>query len=641
MISNILLLLGALSLASLTLLKAPKSLVKVAFCGLGLVMLTLAIYLFTHLFDRHEFVLNGFLFQSGFGGGGLENFFALIISFIGFVASFYSVEYKTKANLAAQLSLLSAFLLSMLLVVFSQDVFSFIVMWELMTLISAFLIKLNDTKESNKIVMIYLGIAQIGAFALLIALLIIAVNVGSYEFANWHNAGLTPLYSALVLVLLLIGFGSKAGLFPCHIWLPNAHTNSPSNVSALLSGVMLKVAVFGFVKFAFIVTIPQWFALLVIALGALGAVYGIAHAAVSEEFKKVAAYSSVENIALIFIAVGVALYGVSVKNELIFALGIVATLFHSLNHAIFKSLLFFAIGAVQMATGEKRFAAVGGLAHKMPLTAFFVCVGALAVCAAPPLNAFFSEWFLYRGLFEAAQTQSVLARLVFVLSLIAVAVVGALAVFAFIRFYGFLFTGALKNEEAHEKFPLVLTSLGVLAFLCVACGLGGNEIAAVCAKIGSNLLPNSNLTNLGELNFVLLFVLLVFLGFLPFSWFVALKSNSRKPRTTQPWANGFKYDAARLGGNASSFVGDLRRVLSRVTFLKIHFKQDDYFDKVSYTPTHEDPFWRKLYEPVVRLNLFCGEKIGAMQNGKSSFYVAYIVLYLMALLALTTQFLGA
>ncbi len=632
-----------ISVVSLLFYKAQEAALKLGFMALSLVCLA-GVWCFAgDLKGVHEFALKGFLFESKFSTNLFGNIFCLIICLIGLAGSVYSLDYvkHVKGNKAVFVSMTSGFLLSMLLVVASGDVFTFMVMWEVMTLLSALLLKFNDEHGSNKTVMIYLGIAQAGAFCITIALLIMGSSIGSFVFADWSAMNLNSYYSSVCLVLLLVGFGSKAGMFPFHVWLPLAYPLAPANISAFMSGVMLKVAIFAFVKFAFLLKIPTWFALVVIVLGAFSAIWGIAHALFQKEYKVLLAYSSVENVGIIFLGVGAALYGASVSNPALFVLGVVGALFHSFNHALFKSLLFFGSGAVHYATGEKEFSEVGGLAKKMPLTSLCFLVGSMAICALPPLNGFFGEWFIYKALFQAGLTDGFWARLVSTLSIVALAVAGAVAVFAFVRLYGFLFCGALKNENAHERFPSMICAMGFLALLCVVVGLYGNSFAEMFKQTALIIKPNLILQNVGSLNFVALFVMLALLLVLPFSWFFALGSNGTRPRMTAPWAAGFKHDPRRMGSNSSSFVGDAKRILGFLVGFKSEFKQESYFAVSGYESKTDDFWWAKFYAPVVRLNAFLGEKIGCMQNGKSAFYVGYIVVYLVAMLAVGSYFLGA
>jgi len=566
-------------------------------------------------------------------------FFSFLISLVAFAVSLFSFDYakfyEKKANLAVFASLFNAFILSMLLVVASDNVFSFMLLWEIMTLISAFLILINDGKDASKNVMIYLGIAQIGAFCLMVSLLIMASFAGSFEFSKFTELNIGFGMSLTLFVLLLIGFGSKAGMFPFHVWLPLAYCQSPSNASALMSGVMIKVALFAFIKFSLL--LPQFvqFGYILLFIGSLSCVFGIIYALVSNDYKASIAYSSCENVGIIFLGLGGAFYGLGTNSPMIALLGFVAGFFHILNHAIFKSLLFMLSGNVYTATKTRNMDALGGLHKKMPITSIIFFVTALSICALPPLNGFASEWVIYKTMVMGGIDEGAVSRLFFTLAIVALSITGAMAIMAFSKLYGAVFLGVARDsksiEEAKEVSFTMLLPLGLLASLCVGIGIFMNDVVNMLTKIVLTLIPQTNMSTYGFISMPIIIMVMLLCAILPFVFLYLLKSNNKKVRVTEPWACGFLYNKnMQIGSN--SFTGDIRRALSFILRYEQEIKIDGYFSKAVYTQKTRDIFWDKLYAPVIDYIMLIADKIGIFQNGRTNLYAGYILIYLCLIL---------
>jgi formate hydrogenlyase subunit 3/multisubunit Na+/H+ antiporter MnhD subunit len=284
------------------------------------------------------------------------------------------------------------------LVVLADDAFTFLLAWEFMSLASWALVMAHHRAEENaRAGYLYLVMASFGTLALLLAFGLLAGAEGGYTFVAMRAASHAPWVIPLVLVLLLLGAGSKAGLVPLHVWLPLAHPAAPSHVSALMSGVMTKVAVYGFIRVVFdLVAAPSWWAgMLLLFLGGATALLGILHALMEQDLKRLLAYSTIENIGVIFVNLGLALAFQANGFIGAAALALTAALFHALNHSLFKGLLFFGAGAAQSATGTRDMDRLGGLIHRMPVTSFAFLVGCVAISALPPLNGFVSEWLTF------------------------------------------------------------------------------------------------------------------------------------------------------------------------------------------------------------------------------------------------------
>ena len=624
------------TLASLVLYKKPRLAQKVGFGLASVLSLYATLFFFSNLGETLIWELPGnFISTPVFRLDSLGMFFSFLVSLIAFAVSLFSFDYvkfyESKANLAVFASLFNAFFLSMLLVIASDNVFSFMLLWEVMTLISALLILMNDGKEASKNVMIYLGIAQIGAFCLMIALLIMASFAGSFEFSHFAGMNIGFGMSLTLFVLLLVGLGSKAGMFPFHVWLPLAYCRCPSNASALMSGVMIKVALFAFIKFSLL--LPQFaqFGYILLFMGALSCVFGIIYALASNDYKASIAYSSCENVGIIFLGLGGAFYGLGTHSPVIALLGFIAAFFHILNHAIFKSLLFMLSGNVFMATKTRDMDALGGLHKKMPLTSIIFFVTVLSICALPPLNGFASEWVVYKTMVMGGVDEGVASRFFFTLAIIALSITGAMAIMAFSKMYGSIFLGIARDtqcvEEVKEAPFIRLLPLGLLASLCVGIGIFMNDVVGMLSKIVLTLIPQTSQSVYGLISMPLIIMIMFLCAIIPFIFLYLLKANHNKVRVTEPWACGFLYNKnMQIGSN--SFTGDIKKALSFILRYEQEMKMEGYFSKVVYTQKAHDLFWDKLYEPVIRFIMVVSDKIGIFQNGRTNLYAGYILMYL-------------
>lgn len=628
------------SLLSLVLYKKPLLAQKIGFGLASLISLYAAIFFFLHVNDTMVWKLPGnFISSPIFKLDSLGMFFSFLVSLIAFAVSLFSFDYakfyEKKANLAVFASLFNAFILSMLLVIASDGVFSFMLLWEVMTLISALLILINDGKDASKNVMIYLGIAQIGAFCLMVALLIMASITGSFEFSAFSKLEISFGMSLTLFVLLLIGFGSKAGMFPFHVWLPLAYCQSPSNASALMSGVMIKVALFAFIKFSLL--LPQFveFGYILLFFGALSCVFGIIYAVVSNDYKASIAYSSCENVGIIFLGLGGAFYGLGANEPFIALLGFIAALFHILNHAIFKSLLFMLSGNIYTATLTRNMDKLGGLHKKMPITSIIFFIAALSICALPPLNGFASEWVIYKTMVMGGIDEGIASRFFFSMAIIALSITGAMAIMAFSKAYGAIFLGIARDtksiENAKEVSFIRLLPLGLLVSLCVGIGIFMNNIVGMLSRIVLTLMPHTTVSPYGFISMPIIILVLALCAILPFVFLYLLKANHKAVRITDPWACGFLYNKnMQIGSN--SFTGDLRKALSFILRFESEVKMDGYFSKAVYTQKTRDYFWDKLYEPVIDFIMVIADKIGIFQNGRTNLYASYILIYLCLIL---------
>ena len=402
----------------------------------------------------------------------------MVVNLGGATASLYALGYGRHEEASARvLPFYPAYLAAMNLVVLANDAFSFLVSWEFMSLTSwALVVAHHRDKENLRAGFVYLLMASFGTLALLLAFGLLAGPAGNYAFDAMRAAHPTPALAALVLILALIGAGSKAGVVPLHAWLPLAHPAAPSQVSALMSGVMTKVAVYGFVRIVFDLLGPPawWWSMVVLAVGGITAAMGVLYALMQHDLKRLLAYHTVENIGIIFIGLGLALAFKAEGLEWAAALALTAALFHVFNHSVFKSLLFFGAGSVLSSTGERDMEHLGGLIHRMPQTAFVFLVGCVAISALPPLNGFVSEWLTFQAILLSPQLASWGLKFMVPAVGALLALSAALAAACFVKAFGVTFLGRPRTPaaaQAQETDTNSLAAMFMLAALCLVAGV--------------------------------------------------------------------------------------------------------------------------------------------------------------------------
>src|SRR5436190_1886329 len=434
----------------------------------------------------------------------LAAFFLAVVNLGGASASLFAIGYgKHEKAPGRVLPFYAAFLAGMNLVVLADDAFSFLASWEFMSLSSwALVISHHTERENVRAGYIYLLMASFGTLALLLGFGLLATAGGGYSFDVMRAVHPAAAPGALVLVLALLGAGSKAGLVPVHAWLPLAHPAAPSHVSALMSGVMTKVAVYGFVRIVFdLLGPPQWWwSMLVLAAGGITAVMGVLYALMQHDLKRLLAYHTVENIGIIFIGLGLALAFKAHGMAWAAALALTAGLLHVFNHSIFKSLLFFGAGAVLTSTGERDMEHLGGLIHRMPQTAFVFLVGCAAISALPPLNGFVSEWLTFQAILLSPQLPSWGLKLLVPAIGALLALSAALAAACFVKACGITFLGRPRTraaETASETDWFSRLAMMVLASLCLLAGILPGLFIDALAPISSFLIGKSMPAQIG------------------------------------------------------------------------------------------------------------------------------------------------
>jgi hydrogenase-4 component B len=413
----------------------------------------------------------------------LSAFFLLVVDFGAAAACLYGIGYGRHEHEPQRVvPFFAAFLAGMNLVLLADDAFTFLVAWEFMSLASWALVMAHHREPGNaRAAFVYIVMASVGTLSLLLGFGLLAGPAGLYAFADMRLRSDTPMIGGLVLVLALLGAGSKAGLVPLHVWLPLAHPAAPSHVSALMSGVMTKVAIYAFVRIVFDLLGPPgwWWAVPVLTIGGITAVIGVLHALMERDLKRVLAYSTIENVGLVFVGLGLALAFASNGFSSAAALALTAALFHVLNHALFKSLLFFGAGAVLTATGERDMERLGGLIHGMPVTSLVVLVGCVAISALPPLNGFASEWLAFQAILLSPQLPQWGLKLLIPAIGALLALAAALAAACFVRVFGIVFLGRPRGAAAAQAREVDRSSLAAMCILSVLCLLVGIVPGAV------------------------------------------------------------------------------------------------------------------------------------------------------------------
>jgi hydrogenase-4 component B len=585
---------------------------------------------------------------------GLSAFFLVVVNLGGAVTSLYALGYGRHESAPHRvLPFYPAFLAGMNLVVLANDAFSFLLSWEFMSLASwALVIAHHRAAENRRAGFVYLIMAGIGTLALLLAFGLLSGPDGNYTFEAIRAGTRTPVTAAIALVLVLIGAGSKAGLVPLHAWLPLAHPAAPSHVSALMSGVMTKVAVYGFIRIVFDLAgnLPWWSGALVLAVGGLSAVIGVLQALMQDDTKRLLAWSTIENIGIVFIGLGLALAFRANAMEAAAALAMTAALLHALNHSLFKSLLFFGTGAVLVATGERNMDRLGGLIHRMPATSFLFLVGCTAISALPPLNGFVSEWLTFQAILLSPDmpqwTLKVMVPAIGGLLALAAALAGA----TFVKMFGITFLGRPRSNEAataQEVDRFSLAAMALLALLCLITGIVPgffmDAVAPITRQLTGGVLPLQ--ASLPWLTIIPAVAsgssyngLLVFL-FIAVSAMLAVwtihRFASHAIRRAPAWDCGFPDASPLTQYSGSSFAQPIRRVFlarTSVTREEIAMPAPGDVRPARFTLVITDPVWTWLYQPFAGAVAFASLHLNHLQFLTIRRYLSLVFFSLVALL---------
>ncbi len=609
-----------------------------------------------------------FEFQGGLPVGGLcfavdrfSAFFFLIISSVSMAASLFALgyvrEYQNKKSLALLGFFYNSFILAMLLVVSVQNAFYFLFFWEWMSLASYFLVIFeHERPEARSAGTLYLIMTHAGTALIATAFWLLFLKTGSFSFEAFRAAGgsFSPGFKNAVFIAAFIGFGTKAGVIPLHIWLPQAHPQAPSHVSALMSGVMIKTAIYAFLRFLFefLGETPAWWGPAVLIVAILSTLLGILYALMENDLKRLLAFSSIENIGIILLGLGMALVFKTLHQPFYMVFALIAALYHVINHAFFKGLLFLGAGAILSRTHTRNMEYLGGLIRKMPQTSIYFLIGAMAISALPPLNGFVSEWLIFISLLFGFSSMNVSMHFFLPILAALLGFAGALAATCFIKAFGISFLGRARSEEAvhaQEVNASMQWGMGILALGCLGLGLAAPWVISILLKTIQTL---SGVHFTGKIVTQQIFLRapsglsqispLVAAGILS-SFFLAsvflfkMMSGKQKVRLSPSWDCGLPGLEPRMQYTSTGYSKPLRRIFSFLYQPTRRVELEDEGHELLRTAqrfeskiTHPVDEW--VYRPLAGFISALSRKAKKIQTGHIQLYLSYIFITLILLL---------
>lgn len=580
----------------------------------------------------------------------LSGFFALVVALLGFLGSIYGMGYwaahKGRRALGFGWAEYHFLVGAMLLVVMARDGVLFLVAWEVMS-VASFLLVIFERghREALEAGWVYLAATHLGAACLIVMFLLLGRGSDSFDFAL-IGKDIGPAAAGTVFILAILGFGSKAGFVPMHVWLPEAHPAAPSHVSALMSGAMIKMGIYGIVRTILMLgTPPAWWGWTLLGIGAVSGILGVLYALAQHNLKRLLAYHSVENIGIILLGLGLGVIGWSTHHLGLAALGFAGGFLHVFNHAVFKGLLFLSAGSVLHSTHTADMDHLGGLMRRMPYTGAFFVVGAAAICGLPPLNGFVSEFLIYLGSFRevASETAPMSLRLACILALTSLAMIGGLAGACFVKAAGTVFLGEPRSSRARtarEAGFSMLFLMGVLSLLCVAVGLSG----PVALRIGWNVLgafPFTGSLTRSVFDSAAIPLRWVSLGggalLLIVAAAVAVRKilQAGKPRgRVGTWDCGYVAPSTRMQYTSSSFAAPLVELFRPVLGTRTQAQPPKgLFPRQASLRTHTGDLCRSLiFRPLFQLVQEAAQRLRPLQHGRIQIYVLYLAAVLLILL---------
>ncbi|MDX8387387.1 MAG: hydrogenase 4 subunit B [Ghiorsea sp.] len=589
----------------------------------------------------------------------LGSFFLLVIGSLVLPVSIYSYGYLRHEQRLTPLAIfLPLFVLGMMGVVLSDDAFAFMLFWELMSVSSYFLVTHEHQNiENRKAGFVYLLMAHMAGLLIMGSFATLYAYAGSFEFSAMREASIPPIWASVAFLLAGFGFGTKAGVMPMHGWLPEAHPVAPSNVSALMSGVMLKVAIFGFIRVTWDLVgaddFQWWWGALVLAAGSSSAVFGVLMALQQHDLKRLLAYHSIENIGIILIGLGLGMLLAHFNHPMLAALGLIAALYHTINHALFKGLLFMGAGAVLHSTGTRNMEVMGGLIHRMPWTSALFLVACISISALPPFNGFVSEWLTFQTALMAPQLGGALLTAMVPFSAAMLALAGALAATCFVKVFGVVFLGHARSsiaENAEEVDGWMKFGMVIPAVLCLLLGVLPAVFLPIIDSVPHALLHTSLTASMQDHNWLwltpiseshasysapLALIGMLVLGGLAF-WLLSPKVNAI--RRVKMWSCGNPYTHARMQYNATSFSQPLRRIFEDFYKPEEHEHAERHQHKllttrVRYVTHVGDQVVKYLYQPIGYLTLWIAKQVHSEHQRGIHAYLAYTFATVLFLLA--------
>jgi hydrogenase-4 component B len=576
----------------------------------------------------------------------LSAFFLLPIFVLSGLAAIYGREYmmayRDEKWLGLSWFFFNVLIVSMAFVCLAHNAILFLISWEVMALSSFFLVAFEyEKKEVRKASWIYMVASYLGTACLLPMFLILWGSAGSLDFEVFTQS-LSSGAANVCFILALVGFGTKAGIMPFHVWLPVAHPAAPSPVSAIMSGVMIKTGIYGLIRIlTFLGMPPLWWGYLLLAIGIVSGLLGVLFALAQHDLKRLLAYHSVENIGIIIIGLGVGMIGWSSGMPLVAALGFAGALLHVINHALFKGLLFLGAGSVFHSTHNLEIDHLGGLIKKMPYTGLFFLIGAVAISGLPPLNGFVSEFIIYIASFSGATSMKPYSSLALIGAIAGLALIGGLAAACFTKAFGIVFLGEPRSkdaENAHESSTWMTIPMMILAAACIAIGLLGAAVIQVISPVIGVILGNPHT---GEIRIAANYLLYVTAGSTVFivclvaiAGLRAILISRHSVGKSVTWDCGYAAPTPRMQYTASSFaqpVIDLFQFFLRTK--KNITISDSYFPAAANFETNTlDTSRESIYKPLYKVIGRFFQRMQVVQEGRIHIYVLYIVFTLLILL---------
>ncbi len=588
----------------------------------------------------------------------LSLFFLAVIALVSVPSAVYSIGYLKEGHSRGEKilawSLMTAFVLSMVLVVTVGNAFLFLVAWELMSLLSYFLVVFDHKHEKSvRAGTIYIVMTHIGTAFITAAFLIIYKYAGSFDFSAFKQACLLMPDNVknIVFIFLLVGFGTKAGIVPLHIWLPYAHPQAPSHISSIMSGVMIKTAIYGMVRFIiFILGVNSlWWGNLVLVLAVVSCLVGVIYALMEHDLKKLLAYHSVENIGIILLGVGASMVFIKMGNPVLAVFALCAGLYHLINHAVFKGLLFLGAGAVYKATGTRNMENLGGLIKLMPWTAATFLVGAMAISALPPFNGFVSEWLTLQAFFLGALATAGSYKIFLSLCAAMLALTGGLAASCFVKAFGVTFLAMPRSAHAREAKEVSLSmksALVAMSVLTIILGLAASLMIKIlvvvsgCATgintVGMNFtLNNFTLAPQSGTNLSVPLIALALIFVFGAAWALA-GTGKKRVCEGKTWGCGYYNLDSRTEYTATAFSKPFRIAFSffLMPYTKTEKIRESFYHVKSFkyevftTPV----FRRYIYEPTLNVIIKTAQAMRKIQPGSIHVYIAYIFITILALI---------
>jgi formate hydrogenlyase subunit 3/multisubunit Na+/H+ antiporter MnhD subunit len=596
----------------------------------------------------------------------LAGFFMTVVGLLSFVVSVYSLGYVRgiirQRPITRLVIFYTLFLAGMFMVILADDALFFLISWEVMAAASYFLVFFEDERvENRRAAFLYIVVAHVGAIAILLSFGVMSGLATGFEgfhgftFDAMRQAQFPAAWATAAFLLAFFGFAAKAGVIPLHVWLPEAHPVAPSNVSALMSGVMLKTAIYGIVRVTFdlIGVFPWWWGTVVLVFGLISAVMGVLYALMQHDLKRLLAYHSVENIGIILIGIGLAMIFRSFHFPLLAALALTAGLYHTLNHAIFKGLLFMGAGSVLHATRERNMEEMGGLIHTMPWTAALFLVGCIAISGLPPFNGFVSEWLTFQAFLLSPSLPSPLMKLLIPMGAALLALTAALAAACFVKAFGVTFLGHWRGHHApqvHEADWFMRSGMIMAAALCLCFGVLPTLVIDWMDTVSEQLVGTRIGTTAGAFGWMWLtpvarerasysgpLVFLVTLSIIVIAYLL-LHVRTGSIKRVPLWDCGFEKVTPRMQYTATAFSMPIRRIFGYLFSIREQVKLSPqavhraFPRRLHYYLRIRDRFWSWLYKPIVDISFWLSRKAGRLQQGRIQAYLIYSFVTIIVLL---------